>query len=116
MEILDAHGASAAADIALCADVARTLEKFYPNHMWLVGADSFAGRVTVDLPYEKPVALKNYGYLLHLSSIQAAGAEAKVMRAGGELLERFGLTRGAATENSHAYATEHGLDITGHIV
>ena len=100
-----------AADISLCKHVYECLEHNYPGHDWLVGANSDAGIVTIDLPYTKPLRLRNYGYVLHMSSTDAPDARRRIRHAGGELLERFGLARGGATEQSCARALQHGLDI-----
>lgn len=99
-----------AADIALCKYVYECLEKDYPGHDWLVGANSEAGIVTIDLPYTKPYHLRNYGYALHMSSCDAPDARTRVRHAGGELLERFGLARSGATEQSRVRALQNGLD------
>lgn len=104
-----------AADIALARSVATELERLYPAHLWLVGANHQAGTVTIDLPYEKPHHLRNYGMLLHITSLADEVSWRKVMRAGGELLERFGLARAKATPDSRFAAKEHGLD-TSHAI
>lgn len=101
-----------AADIALCKFVYERLERDYPGHDWLVGANSESGVVTIDLPYTKPYHLRQYGYLLHLRALDGYDvAKHKIRHAGGELLERFGLPRGPATEESAARALHNGLDI-----
>lgn len=108
---LGGHSSHDLADVSLCKHVYECLTINYPGHDWLVGADSFAGIVTIDLPYTKPYHLRNYGYVLHMSSADAPDARTRVRRAGGELLERFGLPRAGATEESKARALQNGLDI-----
>jgi len=48
--------------------------------------------------------------MLYLSTCLGSDAEKHIMRAGGELLERFGLARGEANKESYAQALEHGLN------
>lgn len=86
-------------DLAKATDVARTLEREYPNHPWLV---SFQGRVLVvrhlgisDL-VRSELGRDGFGFVLkHLESHTAAQLAANAVRAGGEMLEAFGLPRGA---------------------
>jgi len=101
---------TAMADEDVCRAVGQDLERHYPGHFWAVGCDHAAGTVAIDLPYEKPPHLRNYGYLLHLSTLMGPGGQLAAMRAGGELLERFGLVRGPATPESAMLARENGLD------
>ena len=96
-------------DIELCKRVALTLQRFYPNHPWLVSMqDKFAGVLVIDLPY-KPPSLRNYAYLLHLANVDD---EQQVRNAGGEWLERIGLARARAEQWATERAAEHGLDLS----
>jgi hypothetical protein len=98
-------------------DVARAvgddLATVYPGYSWMVGCDHEAGQVVIDLGVTKPAGYENYAYALNIATCTGAGGRQKVMRAGGELLERFGLKRGAATADFMALAKENGLDIHG---
>lgn len=83
-------------DMKVCAAVKMILDREYPNHPWCIGVDHRAGIVVIDLTYHKPRHLQKYAYMLHLSSLMAPDNAIKVRRAGGELLERFGIPRDAA--------------------
>lgn len=107
------EGDHAMADIDVCCAVSEDLNRHYPGHAWVIGCDHNAGTVAIDIAMHKPPALKLFGYLLHLSTIMGAGGQAAVMRAGGELLERYGLQRRGARVDDRARAIEHGLDVDG---
>jgi len=98
------------ADIEVCKRVSEVLQKHFPGHLWLIGADHQAGTVVIDLPYAKPMRLREMRFMLYLSTCLGSDAEKHIMRAGGELLERFGLARGEANKESYAQALEHGLN------
>lgn len=94
----------------LCRAVAEDLVRQYPGHPWMVGADlDTAGTVVIDLGYEKPAHYKNFAYMLHASTLMGPGGQARVMQAGGELLERFGVGRGAAKLDDRFLAAANGL-------
>ena len=103
-------GPLAMAEQDLCIAVGEDLTRHYPGHPWLVGADLLAGSIVIDLGYEKPAAVRNMAYLLHPQTLMSPGGSQRVMQAGGELLERFGLPRGPGTWDAAARAVEHGLD------
>ena len=96
-------------DQDLCIAVGEDLMKHYPGHPWVVGVNLDAGSIVIDLAYEKPPAVRNMAYLLHPSTLMAANGHHRVMQAGGELLERFGLPTSAARPDSEARALENGL-------
>ena len=98
------------ADIEICKSVSEVLQKHFPGHLWLIGADHKAGTVVIDLPYAKPMRLREMRFMLYISTCLGSDAEKHIMRAGGELLERFGLARGEAKQESYQQALEHGLN------
>lgn len=100
------HGAT---DEALCILVGQDLTKHYPGHPWMVGVNTEAGTVVIDLGYDKPLHLARMAYMIHIPTLKSQGGFKHVMRAGGEILERFGVPRGTATDNTAAYAQENGL-------
>ena len=64
-----------------------TLETYYPAHIWRVIISERGGIVQVTLP---AIPTKQ-GFILHTAQIDA---EMKaIMRAGGELLERYAISR-----------------------
>lgn len=112
---IDGHTERDAADIIVCHQVNEILQKHYPGHLWSVGCNHEAGTVHIELPYATRVKTRfPFGFLLYISSLKSASEmEKKVMRAGGELLERFKLERGRATKFSAMLAKENGLNTDG---
>ena len=110
--MLTGSGPDMMADQDLCVAIGQDLTRSYPGYFWMVGVQ--AGSVQIDLQIEKPIGLERYGYRLNVSTVLGAGGQKAVMRAGGELLERFGLRRGVAHEDTAEIAKEHGLIIDGH--
>ncbi len=76
----------------------------------MIGADHQAGTVIIDLPYPKPFKIRNMRFMLYISTCIGSDAAKHIMRAGGELLERFGLARGEAKQESYQQALEYGLN------
>ena len=100
-----------AADEELCRKVSEILNRHYPDHLWMVGADHHAGLIYVELPYDTLIHVYNLGFKLHINKLgNAKSMQKKVMKAGGELLERYKLKRGRASENVLGLAKENGLD------
>ena len=83
-------------EVKIAQDIAEKLNKHYPGHMWGVNADVNNGITTI-----QAVELSTeYGYLLHLADLDI---DLKcVVRAGGEILERFRVKRGAHKESEIA--------------
>lgn len=107
--ILTGSGETRMADEDVCLAVGEDLTKHYPGYPWMVGCNHEAGTLQIDLMVDKPPHLRNYGYMLHISSVLGSDGQKKVMRAGGELLERYGLRRGWAHPDTEEIAREHGL-------
>jgi hypothetical protein len=86
-------------DMEKAREVAQTLERHYPNHPWLV---SFQGRVLVvrhlaisDL-VRVDLGRDGFGMVLkHLNASTASELAKGAVMAGGQMLEAFGLKRGA---------------------
>ncbi len=106
-----ASGDTAAADIALCYQISELLNKHYNGHPWMIGCNHEAGDLHIQLAYPSRIGkLGRHGYRIHITNIVNHDVLAKkVMLAGGELLERWGLERDQADEQSYAKAKEHGL-------
>lgn len=80
-------------NMGICRDIGETLHKHYPGHMWAI--DVTGGMVNV-----KDLLVSSlYGIRIPLADVQHdAGTRVKeAMRAGGEILERAKLKRGAWT-------------------
>lgn len=114
---IDIHTEHDAADIIICQQVNEILQKHYPGHLWAIGCNHDAGIIHIELPYQTRVQTRfPFGFLMHISSTKSyTEMEKKVMQFGGELLERYKLVRGPATDFSAALAKENGLDIDGAI-
>lgn len=88
-----------ALDLQKAKEVAQTLEGHYPNHPWLV---SFQGRALVvrhlaisDL-VRNELGRDGFGFVLkHLTSYSSSDLAKNAVMAGGQMLEAFGLKRGA---------------------
>lgn len=97
MAIVTANGDSPLHD-ALAKEVAETLTFAYPNHGWFV---EVKGGVLVIKHLEASGARGLIGMLRKLDALShdAMARKKDVIRAGGELLERAGLARGARTDD-----------------
>jgi hypothetical protein len=99
------------ADQDACIAIGEDLARAFPGYPWMVGVDH--GSVCIDLALDKPLGMERYGYRLNLSTVFGPGGQKRVMQAGGELLERFGLRRTFAHDDTREIARENGLDIGG---
>lgn len=97
------------ADEDLCKAVLEDIARHYPGHPWMVTADVQAGSVAIDLGYEKPLHLRGFAHLLFAGTLMGPGGQKAVMRAAGELLERFGVARGPGASDTAKAAAENGL-------
>ena len=86
-------------DFNTAKDMAEALHAAYPGHLWAVTCDGEKGIATV-----RNLALSGeWGFVLHLKEIYSASAWKKdIVMAGGELLERFNLSRGLANQEAIA--------------
>jgi hypothetical protein len=81
-------------DVMLAKRMTDVLMKHYPEHPWAVYVDGEHG-----IAHIKNLGLSgNLGFVLHLNFMEPDpnSLDRKVMRAGGEILERFGIKRGMA--------------------
>lgn len=89
---LDDDATSTINDMLMAKQIAETLMKHWPSpHLWAVTCDGSTGIATI-----KNLNLSGtWGYVLRLPKIYSASSfAADVQRAGGEILERFGMGRG----------------------
>ena len=99
IRLIEQGNADEALDLQKAQEVAQTLEKHYPNHPWLI---SFQGRALVvrhlaisDL-VRNDLGRDGFGFVLkHLTSYSASDLAKNAVMAGGQMLEAFGLKRGA---------------------
>jgi len=102
MGLIDISGESpkvAALDFNMAKDMAETLYEAYPDHAWAVTCEGKKGIATV-----RNMSLAgNWGFVLHLKTLSSASDwKKRIVMAGGELLERFRLRRGAANQDAIA--------------
>lgn len=78
------------ADQNTAAIVGETLHRHYPGHLWTVWADSLAGVVVI-----RHAGLSSKkGYVIKMIDMVSDPSMSKVIKAGGEILERYGVKRG----------------------
>lgn len=96
---LDETATTTANDHIMAKTMADALDTNYPGHLWAVSADSQTGLCIIrDL-----LVSGEWGYVLKIPAIYSASAfRADVIRAGGEILERYRLTRGKFDEVQYA--------------
>lgn len=102
-------------DALLAVAVYTKLEQHYPGHNWRVSADREQGVVDIWLQYlDKLRKNARWGYTLFVSRLDSDPEMRCVVRAGGELLERYGLPREAyrVDYETRLRALEHGLDVS----
>ncbi len=105
-----------AADRVLMVAIYNKLQEHYPGHPWRVTADHEQGYAAVLLQYFAglPRYSDKFGFRLFTSTLNSDPDLRSVVRAGGELLERFGLSRHVyrVDDDTRLRALEHGLDLT----
>lgn len=89
----------AANDFVMAREIAETLHKHYPGHLWAVTCQGDQGIATI-----RNLSLSgNWGFILHLPKIYSASEfGVRVVRGGGELLERYRVSRGRARHDELA--------------
>lgn len=90
-ELVTDNPVGAANDLLIARGMAEALHAHYPGHLWAVTCDGKTGMADV-----RNLGLSgNWGYRLKLKNIYSGSQfQADVIRAGGELLERYRLSRG----------------------
>jgi hypothetical protein len=80
-------------DYVLAKNAAETLHQHYPGHLWAVSVNQRARMLDI-----RNLALSGaWGFRIPLATIfSGTQLDRLVMRAGGELLERYRVQRGAA--------------------
>lgn len=107
-----AHSQEDLKDLELCKEIGRVLCSHYPAHPWHISVDSSPNVQMVDIKVNYPDKLgilPKFGYKMRLSTMTPE----KIMRAGGELLERYNLARAQATPYAMIDAIKNGCDKSG---
>lgn len=109
------HGPTMFKDLDVGKKILNVLEKHYALHPWFVSVSHEAGTASVQLMYEggdKKIRIWKYGFLLHLNKLDEGMIEKKIMRAGGEVLERYNMARRMASENDIIDFMHHGVELS----
>lgn len=111
----ESSGLTAARDMAMCKAVADTLERHYPGHAFMIGCDHEQGMLHVQLPYADLATAQGrkegqYGYCVKIGDLNSDPSLSLVVKAGGEMLERYRLARGKYREGDRERAMAGGLD------
>ncbi len=93
-------------DLAFAKRVSAVLQRHYPNYRWRVEADTRAKLIKV-----QNIDLSgSWGFVLHMTKISCdTDLERKVMRAGGETLERYGLQALGFNANEYALLQKNSV-------
>lgn len=107
-DIVTDNPIGAANDIVMAKQMAEALHAAYPGHMWAVACDGQIGFADV-----RNLALSgNWGFRIKLDEIYSGSQfKRQVLMAGGELLERYRMSRGKFNQDQY-----QGLqtDFAGH--
>lgn len=79
----------ARADMALAKAVGETLTSHYSGHSWMVVACHRTGLVKVKLPF----MVDKVWYTIRISELASDPGLRSIIKAGGEILERFNIPR-----------------------
>lgn len=87
-------------EMTLAKQMAETLHKHYPEHLWGVSVNAQAGMADI-----RNMALSGeFGYRMKIGThFTASDWDLRVKRAGGEILERYRVARGRADNEQLAY-------------
>lgn len=80
------------ADVTLMKQISDVLERHYPCHPWMVKVTHKQGVAMIKLPI---LMGRNDEYVLHINRLKGDPGLRAVVRAGGELLERYNVPRQA---------------------
>jgi hypothetical protein len=90
--------------------LAEKLHAHYPHQLWGVNVESRTGLITIRNLY----LAGNWGYVLKMGEVYSASSlEKDVIRAGGEILERFRMARGAFDADAYSAAP---VDFAGRLL
>lgn len=95
-ELLTDSPQLAATDLVLARNMAETLHRHYPGHLWAVTCEQ--GVATV----RNLLLSGQWGFVLRVAEQYSASEfERNVIRAGGEVLERYRLSRGRLRDEEY---------------
>lgn len=85
------------AEMHLAGQIGEALNKHYPGHLWAVNVDNVGGVVNI---FNMRLSGR-WGFTLHLNDVLHDPDLKTVMRAGGELLERYRLKVGRFNQDQY---------------
>lgn len=104
-DLTDTPALASANDYITAKNIAETLHKHYPGHVWAVTCEGRTGMATI-----RNLALSaTYGYYIRLVELNGDSHMRIVIKAGGEILERFNQRRGAMN-SAHIEALPHAAN------
>jgi hypothetical protein len=84
-------------DFVMAKNMAEVLHRHYPGHLWAVTCEGAQGVASV-----RNLRLSGqWGFVLKLKDLYVDPSFKSVVRAGGELLERYRLSRGAFNQTQY---------------
>ncbi len=111
----DEHDPHAQADVTLTYRIAGVLERHYPGHPWMVEANTRQGVAMISIP----LFMGRHKYILHVAALASDPMLRSVVRAGGEILERYRIPRARFSASDFVSAREslplHAIGRGGHV-
>ncbi len=92
--MIEPHSPGDLYDRELAGRIGEKLNKHYPGHMWAVNVNSVDTARVVNI-FDFAIS-QQYGYVLHLDTVENDPTLKCVIKAGGEILERANFARGQA--------------------
>lgn len=97
-------------DINMAKTLCEALQRHYPDHLWAVNVEGRTGLITIRDMY----LAGNWGYVLKIGAVYSISSlEKDCVRAGGEILERFRMSRAQFQADQYAAAP---VDFAGRLL
>lgn len=97
-------------DFSMSKTLAERLHAAYPGHLWAVNVENRTGLITIRNLY----LAGNWGYVLKMGAVYSISSlERDAVRAAGEILERFRLSRAQFQADQYAAAP---VDFAGRLL
>lgn len=78
-----------AINLAMAQKIGLVLEQHYPGHFFYVEVDARTGVAKINIPN----VMGSYYYIVHLSTLKSDPGMRSIIKAGGEILERYNMPR-----------------------
>lgn len=99
-----------AQDVAMAKQLSEVLQRHYPGHLWAVNVETRSGLITIRDMYLSG----QWGYVLKIGAVYSASSlERDAVRAGGEILERFRMSRAQFVAEQYA---DKPVDFAGRLL